>query len=50
MYPKEKSVNFQKLWIEGITPVDLRYPMYNRVFLHSASIISIVKYSQFYAW
>ena len=28
----------------------LRYPMYNRVFLHSAWIISIVKYSKFYAW
>ena len=28
----------------------LRYPMYNRVFLHSALIISIVKYSKFYAW
>ena len=26
----------------------LRYPMYNRVFLHSAWIISIVKYSKFY--
>ena len=51
-----KTLHFSRLlrhaWGYGVHVhiLTLRYPMYNRVFLHSAWIISIVKYSKFYAW
>ena len=44
----ENILNF--LTIYSSWSVTLRYPMYNRVFLHSAWIVSIVKYSKFHAW